>query len=98
MLIAWHQMEKPDIARRSRNQRGEEISAAQDRKPHQISFAEETRKHDACRSQVNRRSEILDGFLVVADLDQRESAADQPQYRQQQKGNEFAVERDACGN
>ena len=95
---AGYEMEKADITSRGRDQRRQNVAAPQDREAHQIAVAEQTGEHHGGDAEVNRRAGILNGFGLIADLDQRHKSADQPQHDQKQQRDELAVEADAGAN
>ena len=95
MSAPGSEMEKADIARRRRDQRRQDVAAPQDGQAHQIAVAEQAGEHHGGDAEINRRAGILDVFGLIADLDQRQKPADQPQHDQQQQRDELAVEADA---
>ena len=86
-------MEKSEITSECRQQGGKQVGAAQDRKPRQIASAEQTGEHDASSAEINRGAGVLDGVLLIADLYERQQAAEQPDDSQDQQGQQSAVKR-----
>ena len=71
-------MEKADIARRRRDQSGDDVAPPQDDEPSQIAVAEQTGKQNGGDDQIARGRHILHGLLLVEHRDKGEKGAGEP--------------------